>query len=45
MEGESTGECNWNGGRKHLWVEIETEENRIFQESIKMTIAKTPSDG
>lgn len=37
MEGASAGKHNWNQGR--LWDELET------QESMRVTLAKTPTNG
>jgi hypothetical protein len=43
VEGESTGRDNWN--QEHLWDNLETQGNGNSQGSMRVTPAKTPSNG
>lgn len=43
MDAESTGNNNWNWG--HLWDQLETYNNRNKQESMRVNLVKTPSNG
>ena len=43
-EGESTGTVNWNGGGTSLGDELNTQCNGNYQEFMRGTLAKTPSN-
>lgn len=44
MEGESTGRDNWNWGGEHFRGKVETSFNGNSQESLRVTLTKTPNN-